>query len=181
MLSQVVQAVTGDDLPTFLTAEVFEPLGLDMVMDPIAAIDDKAVSYKRVAGQWQIADSRWEPTIGAGAIQTTPSQLVEWAAQYWEPTIGASTINAERFDTAVDTHQGGAPAVRRRDVRNRYGERHRPGDLAHGGGWDGFVTSFRSPRHTASRVAVSCNSPTAVRRLRRTLDRDLLTAWIGSN
>ena len=61
------------------------------------------MSYKRAGGKWQVADSRWEPTIGAGSIQTTPSQLVAWAAQYWEPTIGAPTINAERFDGAVDT------------------------------------------------------------------------------
>ena len=36
LLSQVVLAVTGEDLGAFLAAEVFEPLGLDMVMDPIA-------------------------------------------------------------------------------------------------------------------------------------------------
>jgi CubicO group peptidase (beta-lactamase class C family) len=180
LLSQVVQAVTGDDLPTFLTTEVFEPLGLDMVMDPIAAIDEKAVSYRQVAGQWQIADSRWE-TVGDGSIQTTPSQLVEWAAQYWEPTVGASTINAERFDTAVDTHQGGAFDV--------YGagmfETEMGSDIGrvilHTGGWAGFVTSFYvAPAHRVA-LAVSCNSPTAGGRLRRTLERDLLTAWIGSN
>ncbi len=181
LLSQVVQAVTGDDLPTFLTTEVFEPLGLDMVMDPIAAIDEKAVSYGQVAGQWQIADSRWETTIGAGSIQTTPSQLVEWAAQYWEPTIGASTINAERFDTAVDTHQGGVFGVYgagmfETDMGSDIGR-----VILHTGGWAGFVTSFDvAPAHRVA-LAVSCNSPTAGGRLRRTLERDLLTAWIGSN
>ena len=181
LLSQVVQAVTGDDLPMFLTTEVFAPLGLDMVMDPMAAIDGKAVSYKRVAGQWQIADGHWEPTIGAGSIQTTPSQLVEWAAQYWEPTIGASTINAERFDTAVDTHQGG--------VFDAYGAGMYETDMGsdigrvilHNGAWAGFGTSFYvAPAHRVA-LAVSCNSPTAGGRLGRTLERDLLTAWIGSN
>ncbi len=181
LLSQVVQAVTGDDLPTFLATEVFEPLGLDMVMDPMAAIDGKAVSYKQVAGQWQIADGHWEPTIGAGAIQTTPSQLVEWAAQYWEPTIGASTINAERFDTAVDSHQGG--------LFDEYGAGMYESDMGsdigrvilHNGAWAGFGTSFYvAPAHHIA-LAVSCNSPTAGGRLGRTLERDLLTAWIGSN
>jgi CubicO group peptidase (beta-lactamase class C family) len=179
LLSQVVQAVTGDDLPTFLTTEVFAPLGLDMVMDPIAAIDEKAVSYKQVAGEWQIADSRWEPTIGAGAIQTTPSQLVEWAAQYWEPTIGASTINAERFDTAIDTHQGGrfgvySAGMFEADMGSDIGR-----VITHDGSWGGFLTLFSvAPAHRLA-IAVSCNSPTAFGRLRKTLDRDLLTAWIG--
>ncbi|HEY5424105.1 MAG TPA: serine hydrolase domain-containing protein [Ilumatobacteraceae bacterium] len=180
LLGQVVQAVTGEDLPTFLTAEVFAPLGLDMVMDPVAAIDDKAVSYKQVAGKFQIADSRWEPTIGAGAIQTTPSQLVEWAAQYWEPTVGASTINAERFDTAIDTHQGGefdvyGAGMFETDMGSDVGR-----VFLHTGSWAGFVTSFSvAPTHRVA-VAVSCNSPTAGSRLRTTLDRDLLDAWISS-
>jgi CubicO group peptidase (beta-lactamase class C family) len=181
LLSQVVQSVTGDDLPTFLTAEVFEPLGLEMVMDPMTTIDGKAVSYSGVAGQWQIADVRWAPTIGAGSIQTTPSELVEWAAQYWEPTIGASTINAERFDTAIDTHQSGRSGV--------YGagmfETDMGSDIGrvvwHPGGWGGFRTLFSvAPAHRLA-IAVSCNSPTSFGKLRTTLDRDLFTAWIGSN
>jgi CubicO group peptidase (beta-lactamase class C family) len=179
LLSQIVLAVTGDDLGAFLAAEVFAPLGLDMVLDPIAAIEDKAVSYEQVGGKWQVADSRWEPTIGAGSIQTTPSQLVEWAAQYWEPTIGATTINAERFDAAVDTGQAkyGAGIV----------EFYVGGDvgrmLSHDGQWGGFVTRFSvAPAHRVA-VAVTCTSPTAFGRLRhrRTFDRDLLAAWIGSD
>ena len=159
LLSQVVVAVTGDDLGAFLATEVFVPLGLDMVMDPIAAIEDKAVSYQRVGGEWQVADVRWEPTIGAGSIQTTPSQLVAWAAQYWEPTIGATTIDAERFEAAVDAGQG-----------MRYGagmfEGNIGGDvgriLAHTGRWGGFFTRFfLAPAHRVA-VAVSCTSPTAI-------------------
>jgi CubicO group peptidase (beta-lactamase class C family) len=181
LLSQVVRAVTGNDLPTFLTAEVFEPLGLEMEMDPMGAIDRKAVSYSGVAGQWQVADVRWEPTIGAGSIQTTPSELVEWAAQYWEPTIGASTINAERFDTAIDTHQSGRSGM--------YGagmfETDMGSDIGrviwHPGGWGGFRTLFSvAPAHRLA-IAVNCNSPTSFGKLRTTLDRDLFTAWIGSN
>ena len=56
LLSQVVLAVTGDDLATFLAAEVFEPLGLDMVMDPIAAIDGEGGVLQ--AGRWQVAGRR---------------------------------------------------------------------------------------------------------------------------
>ena len=186
LLSEVVLAVTGDDLGTFLAAEVFEPLGLDMVMDPIAAIEDKAVSYQDAGGKWQVADSRWEPTIGSGAIQTTPSQLVAWAAQVWEPTIGAPTINAERFDSAVV-----APLDANVDVEGaiRYGAGIVEGDvggdvgrvLGSNGYWGGFVTVFSvAPAHRVA-IAVTCTSPTAWRRLPSTLDIDLLTSWIDSN
>ena len=180
LLSQVVLAVTGEDLGAFLAAEVFEPLGLDMVMDPIAAIEDKAVSYQQVAGDWQVADSHWEPTIGAGGIQTTPSQLVAWAAQYWEPTIGAPTIDVERLDSSVDT-----PLGMRYDAGIFDGTF---GDgigrmLTHDGHWDGFFTVFSvAPAHHIA-VAVTCSSPNAEGRLRqrRTIDRDLLASWIGSS
>jgi CubicO group peptidase (beta-lactamase class C family) len=185
LLSQVVLAVTGDDLGTFLAAEVFEPLGLDMVMDPTAAIDDKAVSYKNAGGKWKVADSRWEVTIGTGGIQTTPSQLVAWAAQYWEPTIGAPTINAERFEGAVD-----APVHANVDVKAgiRYGaglfDADVGGDvgqvLGSTGYWGGFVSVFSvAPAHRVA-VAVTCTSPSAWRRLPSTIDIDVLTSWIGS-
>ncbi len=185
LLSQVVQAVTGEDLGTFLTAEVFEPLGLDMVIGPIAAIEDKAVSYKDAGGKWLVADSRWEPTIGAGGIQTTPSQLVAWAAQYWAPTIGAPTINAERLEAAVV-----APVVADVDVvggiRDGAGifEADVGGDvgrvLSVSGYWGGFVTEFSvAPAHRVA-VAVTCTSPSAWRQLPRGLDVDVLASWIGS-
>ena len=171
-MSQVVLAVTGHDLSAFLTVEVFEPLGLDMVMDPIAAIEDKAVSYQDAGGKWQVADSRWEPTIGAGAIETTPSQLVAWAAQYWEPTVGAPTINAERFEAAVDV-----PVAPNVDVDEsmRYGAGIFEGDvggdvgrvLSHRGYWGGFVTIFsvapahrcRGRRHVYKPQRAGGNSP----------------------
>jgi CubicO group peptidase (beta-lactamase class C family) len=179
LLSQVVLAVTGDDLGAFLATEVFEPLGLDMVMDPVAAIENKAVSYQRVGDEWQVADIPWVPTIGAGAIQTTPSQVVAWASQYWDPTIGAPTIDAERFEGAVDAGQG-----------MQYGAGIFEGDLGgdvgriltHTGRWGGFFTRFfLAPAHHVA-VAVSCTSPTAIGRLlhRNTLERDLLTTWIDS-
>ena len=186
LLSQVVLAVTGDDLRTFLAAEVFEPLGVDMVMDPTAAIASKAVSYKDAGGKWKVADSRWEPIIGVGGIQTTPSQLVAWGAQYWEPTIGAPTINAERFDAAV-----AAPIVADVDVVGgiRDGAGIFEADvggtvgriLSHSGYWGGFVTEFSvAPAHRVA-VAITCTSPSAWRQLRRGLDVDVLAAWIGSD
>ena len=149
-----------------------------MVMDPLARIDNKAVSYERVDGVWQPWENRWEPNIGAGGVQTTPSELVVWAEQYWEPTIGAATIDAERVDGAVETGQDGryGAGIVERNVGGMLGQ-----VLGHGGRWDGFDTVFSvaPSRHVA--VAVTCTGSTAVRRLGRTGDLDLLTAWIGSD
>jgi CubicO group peptidase (beta-lactamase class C family) len=179
LLGQIVLAVTGDDLAAFLATEVFEPLGLDMVLDPIAASDDTAMSYRPVDGELQLADSPWEVTGGAGSIHTTPSQLVVWAAQYWEPTIGAPTIDAERFKGAVNTAQGKYGAgIFEADIGGDVGRM-----LNHNGQWGGFITVFSvAPAHRVA-VAVTCTSPVAFGRVRhhRTFDRDLLTSWVGGN
>ncbi|MCU1390614.1 MAG: hypothetical protein JWL72_3952 [Ilumatobacteraceae bacterium] len=153
LLGQVVLEMTGDDLGRFLTDEVFGPLHLDAVMDPTADIAGKAVSYERAGGRWVDATSPWTQT-GDGGVQTTPSQLVKWAAQYWAPTIGDADINILRLDGAVDTD----------DPAERYGfgifETTLDGEqiLEHSGSWEGFATSFvvAPDRHLA--VAVTCTS-----------------------
>jgi CubicO group peptidase (beta-lactamase class C family) len=182
LLGQIVLAVTGEDLAAFLATEVFEPLGLDMVLDPIASGDDTALSYGLVDGELQLAHSPWVVTIGAGSIHTTPSQLVAWAAQYWEPTIGAPTIDAERFDGSADTGLGmryGAGIFESKsDIGENVGRL-----LTHGGQWDGFFTAFSvAPDHRVA-VAVTCTSPVAFGRIRhhRTFEHDLLVSWIGSD
>lgn len=48
-----------------------------------------------------VADSRWEQT-GDGAVQTTPTELVTWAAEYWNPTNGGPDMNSQRSDGAVE-------------------------------------------------------------------------------
>ena len=156
---------------TFLTTEVFEPLGLDMVMDPIAAIDDKAVSYQQVDGQWQIADSRWEPPSVPG-----PSKRLR--ASWWRGrrNTGSRPSVPRRSMPNDSTLRSTLTKARYFDV---YGAGMFEADMGsdigrvilHTGGWDGFVTSFSvAPAHRVA-VAVSCTSPTAGGRLRRTLER----------
>jgi CubicO group peptidase (beta-lactamase class C family) len=179
LLAQVVLNVTGDDLGTFLSREVFEPLGLRAVMDPTAAIAEKATSYGDAGGKWQVADSPWTQ-LGDGGVQTTPSELVHWASQYWAPTIGGADINAIRFDDAVevDPEEASAP---------RYGfgmmefelDGHRI--LSHSGGWGGFVTTFLVVPDEQLVVTGTCIAPESV----PVTDSgdggiDILRAWIDA-
>ncbi len=83
LLAEVVRRVSGEPLPQFLREEIFRPLGLAMVVDPVGALPNKAVSYEKASqekgrGGYEVADSGWEQ-VGDGAVQTTPSQLVRWA------------------------------------------------------------------------------------------------------
>jgi CubicO group peptidase (beta-lactamase class C family) len=156
LLGQVVFAVTGRDLGNYLGREVFDPLKLDAQMEPNTTDPRKATSYARKDGRWVVADSPWEQ-LGDGGVQTTPIQLVRWAAQYWNPTIGGPGLLRDRTRGAVAI--GEQPGV-------RYGAgiftRRDPAlgrVLSHAGGWGGFVTTFDVLPERRLAVAATCTTP----------------------
>lgn len=178
LLGQVVLAVTGAPLGEFLRTEVFEPLGLAMVMDPAAQLPGKATSYEGTGADRSVADSRWEQ-LGDGGIQTTPSELVKWATQYWAPTVGDAGITAARLDDAVDIGDPDDPGA-------RYGAGieidHAEGigtTLSHSGGWAGFATAFLVVPDRRLVVTATCTSEETLDQIGLTDDEQLLTPWIG--
>ncbi len=155
LMGQVVLAVTGDDLGIFLADEVFGPLDLDMVMDPTAAIAEKATSYEGSGDGRFVADSLWQQ-LGDGAIQTTPSQLVRWASEYWSPELEL-TID-DRLDQAPvpaglpgDGVYGAGIFALADDELGQV--------LRHSGGWGGFVTVFAVAPELEVAIAATCTSP----------------------
>lgn len=177
LLGQIVLAVTGSTLDEFLAAEVFEPLGLDMVMDPTAALPGKAVSYEGTGTAITVADSRWEQ-LGDGGIQTTPTQLVRWASEYWAPTFGGDQILDRRLvDSAGITDQGAE--------LGRYGagiqvlEDGEQTFLSHSGGWGGFVTLFVVQPDEQIVVAATCTSPDTAIGLGLESELDLIRPWLA--
>ncbi len=173
LLGQVVLAASGSPLDEFLAAEVFEPLGLAMVMDPVAALPGKAVSYEGTGDDRAVADSRWEQ-LGDGGIQTTPSELVRWAAQYWEPTVGGEGITAARLDDAAEI-----------DGYGRYGAGIQVFDdpdlgtvLSHSGSWAGFVTIFVVVPEQRLALAATCTSPDSLEATGVTSEDELLEPWL---
>ena len=152
-----------------------------MVMDPLAAIEDKAMSYGRVDGEWQSPIVAGSPT---SVPEPSKPRRASWSSgprsTGSRPSVRA-TINAERFDDCGrHSPRRGRDAYGAGIIERDVGERHRPGSRTRRS-WDGFDTTFRSPRHTASPFAVSCNSPTRVAATRQDARVDLLTAWIGSS
>lgn len=151
LLGEVVHRLSGKPLPDYLSAEIFTPLSLAMVMDPVAAIPTKALSYTETeSGGAQPADSKWEQ-VGDGGIQTTPSQLVRWADNYRTGKVGGPTLLDAQLAGAVETEPGGG---------DRYGAgifTLANGMLDHDGAWAGFVTAFRVSSDRRTSVAISCN------------------------
>lgn len=151
LLGEIVRRVSAQPLPQFLSAKIFQPLRLAMVMDPVVQIPKKAVSYEKGGGEYRVADSGWQQ-IGDGAIQTTPSQLVHWADNYRTGQVGGPKLLEAQLAGAVPTEPGGA---------DRYGAGiylMANGTLDHDGAWAGFVTAFRVSRDRRTSVAISCNT-----------------------
>ncbi|HMZ16145.1 MAG TPA: serine hydrolase domain-containing protein [Mycobacterium sp.] len=159
LLGAVVEAVSGESLADFLNAEVFTPLGLDMVLDPARPVPTLALSYMKDGGNDAVAPSAWEQT-GDGSIQTTPSQLVIWADNYRTGAVGGPELLAAQVDGAVETGP---------ETGERYGAGifvGTDGTLEHDGSWAGFLTDFAVSADRTHSVAVSCNTddqdPTAI-------------------
>lgn len=159
LLGAVVEAVSGESLADFLNAEVFTPLGLDMVLDPARPVPTLALSYMKDGGNDAVAPSAWEQT-GDGSIQTTPSQLVIWADNYRTGAVGGPELLAAQVDGAVETGS---------ETGERYGAGifvGTDGTLEHDGSWAGFLTDFAVSADRTHSVAVSCNTddqdPTAI-------------------
>jgi len=159
LLGQVVERASGQSLSDFLRAEIFTPLGLNMVLDPARPVPTLAESYTRDDGKYTVATTAWEQT-GDGSIQTTPSQLVIWADNYRTGAVGGPTLLAAQVDGAVMTDA---------DTGDRYGAGifvGTDGTLEHDGAWAGFLTDFMISADRSHAVAVSCNSdhqdPTAI-------------------
>lgn len=171
LLSLVVESVSGDPLPELLDEQVFTPLGLDAVMDPVPDLDGRAASYASEGDGFVTADSRWEQT-GDGGVQTTPRELVRWAREYWEPTLGGEDLLSGRTAGAVDDGDGaryGAGIVISEDEDGRT-------VLSHAGSWAGFVSDLMIMPEERIAVAVTCNldehDPTE-------MAGELLDLWAG--
>lgn len=158
LLGEVVHRVSEKPLPDYLSTQIFTPLGLAMVMDPITLIPRKALSYTAAESggrgsnidDYQLADSKWEQ-VGDGGIQSTPSQLVRWADNYRTGKVGGPKLLDAQLAGAVPTEPGGG---------DRYGAgiySLANGMLDHDGAWAGFVTALRISSDRRTSVAISCN------------------------
>lgn len=150
LLGEIVHRVSGRSLAEFLGTEIFRPLGLTMVLDPVAAIPNKATGYTKGDNDYQVADYKWEQ-VGDRGIQTTMSQLVRWADNYRTGKVGGPKLLEAQLAGAVETDPGGG---------DRYGagiQSLANGMLDHPGTWAGFLTSFRISSDRRTAIAVSCN------------------------
>ena len=140
LLAEVVEAVSGRALPEFLDDEVFEPLDLDMAVDP--------------QGPWL--------QIGDGSIWTTPTELVTWSSQYWDQSLDGPDLRTAMFDPEVDASDD--PDADPDLTEEWYGSGVLRGTtddgsevLFHDGSWDGYETDWALLPDEQLAAAVTCD------------------------
>ena len=151
LLAEVVRVVSGEPLPRYLQSRLFEPLDLDMVLDPVGAVPNKAVSYKGQAPNFAVVDYRWEQ-VGDGGIQTTPGELVRWADNYRTGRVGGLHWQRAVLADAVEADPSGRTAKYGAGIHS-----NDDGSLRHPGTWEGFGTDFWISPDRNTAIAVACN------------------------
>ena len=142
LLAEVVRKVSGQPPGQYLKTKIFEPLNLDMVVEPNALVPGKAVSYQGGSGHYEVVDNQWEQ-IGNGAIQTTPAELARWGDNYRTAEVGGADWRAAVLANAVDIPPGPTGEKNRYGAGIAIGEN---GSLGHPGGWEGSSPASGSAR-----------------------------------
>ena len=156
LLGEVVHQVTGTPLAQHVRDTIFEPLGLDMVIRPASAVPGKAESYRRQGDEFEPQRPRWE-LVGAGGVQTTPTELVRWADNYRTGALGGPGILSAQLKAAVPVSLGNGGASEGADVYGAGIVESEDGSLNHSGGWPGFQTWFEVSPDRRTALAVTCN------------------------
>ena len=118
--------------------------------------------------------------LGDGAVQTKPSELVRWAAEYWDTALDCLGID-DRLDRAVPVPgEIGAGAYGAGIFATDDDELGQV--LTHSGGWGGFVTVFAVAPDLEVAIAATCTSPESASRLVTDGDpeRELLDIWAAT-
>jgi CubicO group peptidase (beta-lactamase class C family) len=147
LLATVVENVSGQSLPDFLQARVFEPLALDMALAPTLLGPDIATSYEV---DLSIQQGAWS-AYGHTGIITTPTALALWGDEYRD-----GTIVGDDYATGAISDNDGA----------RYGAGiylNDDGTLSHSGRWGGYLSNFRVSVDREVVMAVACNGRAAPR------------------
>jgi len=151
LLAEVVKAASGQPLGEFLARRVYEPLHLDMTVQPGDRAADVAVGYQKLNQQLSPVDPQWQQ-VGDGAVITTPTELARWGDNYRTGQVGGPRLLAAITDGSVPT------ATDPQAPRYGAGVYLLPnGFLGHNGGWGGHLTVLTISPDRRTTLAVSCN------------------------
>ncbi len=166
LLGQVIEVVSGQSYPDFVTKNLLKPLGLDETgFDPAAVPEGSlATGYRKVGDEWIALPFSGPGAFSAiGGVVTTPLDLARWAG--WlcsafhptgnddEPLSSASRREMQRiqcpiaFDATDELRLKGYGYGLGIEDHTRFGP-----IVSHSGGYPGFSSHMRW--HPATRLGI---------------------------
>lgn len=162
LLPEIVARVSGMSFSEFARKRLFEPLGMKLttyVDDPLRLIKNRALAYKKEAGNWKMDMYLGNDRGGAGSLFTTASDLVTWNDALTNNRLGAFVTQKLQEPTALNNGRKLSYA------RGLQLESYRGGGqlVWHSGGAAGYSTiAGRLPEQGLS-VAITCNADGSAR------------------
>ena len=157
LLPEIVARVSGMPFSEFARKRMFEPLGMKLttyVEDPLRLIKNRALAYKKEAGNWKMDMYLGNDRGGAGGLFTTASDLVTWNDALASNRFGAFVTQKLQEPTTLNNGRKLSYA------RGLQVEPFRRGGqlVWHSGGAAGYSTiAGRLPEQRLS-VAIMCNA-----------------------
>ncbi len=164
LLGLIVERLSGHDLPAFLHARIFAPLGMSatlMTPDVHVAIPDLATGYRRV-GEARGGEARggdtWAraphafPLHGEGGLVSCVEDLALWDRNLDTGRVGGDWLAPALAQQAPFANGAGNRYARGQVVRGHRGLQ----TISHGGLWPGYRTEFlRVPSLRTTLIAIS--------------------------
>lgn len=97
----VIEAISGQSWPDFVSEHFFQPLGMDRTVTTTSVLpdtDDVATPHGRWRGTWVTFPwKNWDNMVAAGGIISSVSDMARWLRLQ----LGQGTVDGERFFTAA--------------------------------------------------------------------------------
>ena len=155
LLGEIVARVSGQPLPAFAKAHIFEPLGMTQTFfhdDPSIIVRNRATGYVRRQDGFAIAIG-FDSLVGNGGLFTTPRDLLRWEENFVTPRVGTAELLRSMEAPAPLTGGGSSPYGFGLQIAEHRGRR----TFGHGGGDPGAgAFTIRFPDDGLA-VAIACN------------------------
>lgn len=156
LLPEIVTRVSGMPFSQFVQKRIFEPVGMKSslyVDDPLFLIKHRALGYSKEKDRWKLDMYLGNERGGAGALFTTPVDLVTWNDALMANRLGAAIT--QKLEEPAVLNNGRKTSYARGKIVEQF---RKGGTLVwHSGGAGGYsAREAHLPQQKIS-VAITCN------------------------
>lgn len=171
VLASIVEAVSGEPFADFVEHRLFETVGSDLVVEPLAKYPDIAERYHVRTATSPALSVGWD-VVGDGAVMGTPTSMAEWfdvirTGLPDDPTIaGAMVADAVAVPGTASVTYGAGVFIAP------------DGSVFHSGEWEGDVSYLAISADRSTTLAIACDFDVQGSQI-PTVFRGLAEIWFG--